>query len=236
VDVLVAARGDRVDDGLLPADDQLFVGVANDVLTGMDLAGSLLTGGRPVPSLVARRGTSLAPVATVSDSLEGPSAGSALPGQETLWIDFVIGLDDTIPPRHPALVEPDAPTGDEGEPDLIRSAAAEEEDLPTAAAGVSRAGLEGAQGLATEWVLALSAALLLPAVAIEPFVNGGGRMAGPLGNNRVPRNRVSPGGFQTEFGNQHDQKTGHERASICERGDLPPETAPFSPRSASERG
>jgi hypothetical protein len=178
VDVLVAARDDRVNDGLLLPADPLFSGMANDVLSGMDLAGSLLTGGRPVPNLVARRGTSLAPVATVSDSVEGSPAESALPAQEMPWIDFVIGLDDTILPRYPALTEPDSPAGEEGELDPISQAAVEEEDFPNAA-GVSRADLEGARGPATEWVLALSAVLLVPGV-LPPAPPARGRPLAPV--------------------------------------------------------
>jgi hypothetical protein len=167
VDSIVPPGDDRLSGTLLGPSTPLFIGVGNDLVSGIDLAGSLLTGGRCVPNLVARKGTSLAPVATVGDSAEEPPSTATLAAQETSWIDFVIGLDDTVLPRYPTLVVrgPQSETVPELGPidqapldeELPTSA---EQDAGTGEAGPSRAGVRGGRCLALELGLALVAMLL----------------------------------------------------------------------------
>jgi autotransporter-associated beta strand protein len=71
----------------------------NDIVSGIDLAGSLLTGVRPTPTLQLQKGTSFATVATVVPGAAGDEHASPTDpsmAQESIWPNFVIGLDDTI--------------------------------------------------------------------------------------------------------------------------------------------
>jgi hypothetical protein len=84
-----------------------------DGFSAVDLAGALLTGGRTVANLLPQKQSSLAPVAAIvpGDARDETVGGNARPSEEPApWINFVVGLDDTIhrPPRVPSASRPGA--------------------------------------------------------------------------------------------------------------------------------
>jgi hypothetical protein len=98
-----------------PAPADLGLG-GNDLLAGMDLVGSLLAGGRALPNLMPSKGPAMAPVATVlTDDAEdeGPSPDNGPDEEPAPWMNFVVGLDDTIhrPPHLPLAPRPGSRQG-----------------------------------------------------------------------------------------------------------------------------
>jgi hypothetical protein len=81
-----------------------------DLLSAVDLAAAMLTGGRPVPNLMPRPGTVLPPPGTIlpGDAGDEAPAANGSTDEDPAVIDFVIGLDDTIhrPRRAPAVDRP----------------------------------------------------------------------------------------------------------------------------------
>ncbi len=73
-------------------------------VSGADLVGSLLTGGRPVANLLPTKQGSVAPVAAIVTNDPGED-GRLAPSPDATgdapWINFVVGLDDTIHRNQP---------------------------------------------------------------------------------------------------------------------------------------
>jgi hypothetical protein len=105
----VAGQGDNLDlAGLLSSPGDLLL-TGTDLPSGIDLVSSLLTGGRALPNLLPRKGSSLAPVATVliDDAGEYRPSPADRPDEEPVpGIDFVVGLDDTIDRPRPVPPAP----------------------------------------------------------------------------------------------------------------------------------
>jgi hypothetical protein len=122
VDAVAGQRVDLLFDALPLALGPLE---GRDVLSGVDLVGSLLTGVPAVPNLVPGQGPPLAPVPTV---LPGDAGGEApanpAPAAAAPWIDFLIGLDDTLHTgrRVPAEKGPGAGRGATGEASPLTAA------------------------------------------------------------------------------------------------------------------
>jgi autotransporter-associated beta strand protein len=85
---------------------------SQEVLSSIDLAGSLLTG-RPTASLRPQKGSSIAPLPIIVTSGAGDDRASAtdpFTEEKPRWPHFVVGLDDTID-RGPAVAPEKVPAG-----------------------------------------------------------------------------------------------------------------------------
>ena len=106
-DEIAGQRNDpRVGDLLAPRFEP-GLPASNDIISGIDLAGDLLTG-RPTVSFLPQKEHPIAPVPAVvsggaGDDLEGTT--DPFTDEDPLWPPFVIGLDDTIDRR--PVVAPD---------------------------------------------------------------------------------------------------------------------------------
>jgi hypothetical protein len=83
---------------LLGSRFELGLPASNEIISGLDLAGSLLTG-RSTVNLLPQKSSSIAPVAVVVTGGAGDDrtrATAALTEEKSLWPNLEIGLDDTI--------------------------------------------------------------------------------------------------------------------------------------------
>jgi hypothetical protein len=98
-DVISGQRTEVLPDTILFPTVELGSPGGDNLLSGVDLVGSLLTGGNLRTNLLPQKGASMAPVATVipGDVGDGRAAKTLLSQDDELaWPSFVIGLDDTI--------------------------------------------------------------------------------------------------------------------------------------------
>jgi hypothetical protein len=89
--------------GLLSSGADAGLSGREDLPSGADLAGSLLTGGRPRVQLSRQKGQALAAVATIQPGEEDTGPAAAASEDEGLWIASPIGLGNPRLRRHPKV-------------------------------------------------------------------------------------------------------------------------------------